>query len=180
MLWLFLHLTRKPRHLRSAHGGISSLMVISSACTAIEGLTLNPSWLKNCEIAGIQKVRTTPYHSRENSVKRFNRTFLNMLGTLETKSKTHWQEVVKPLLRTCNWTRNDMTGARTTTQTPSWPCFRTTIGGQTWYIMLSVCTDFEISSQANLQDSNRENGRPKQDQPRHTCDSFRVETRPRV
>lgn len=63
-----------------------------------------------CEIAGVQKVRTTPYHPRGNPVERFNRTLLNMLGTLETKQKSCWKEFVKPLVHAYNCTRNDTTG----------------------------------------------------------------------
>lgn len=63
-----------------------------------------------CSIAGIQKVRTTPYHPRGNPVERFNRTLLQMLGTLENKDKSHWREFVKPLVHAYNCTRNDVTG----------------------------------------------------------------------
>lgn len=63
-----------------------------------------------CRIAGIQKVRTTPYHPRGNPVERFNRTLLQMLGTLENKDKSHWREFVKPLVHAYNCTRNDVTG----------------------------------------------------------------------
>ncbi len=63
-----------------------------------------------CRIAGIRKVRTTPYHPRGNPVERFNRTLLQMLGTLENKAKAHWKEYVKPLVHVYNCTRNYVTG----------------------------------------------------------------------
>ena len=63
-----------------------------------------------CALAGIRKVRTSPYHPRGNPVERYNRTLLSMLGTLKTKEKTQWRDHVKPLTHAYNCTRSDVTG----------------------------------------------------------------------
>lgn len=45
-----------------------------------------------CEFIGTQKIRITPYHTRGNPVERFNRTLLNMSGTLQNHKKSHWHD----------------------------------------------------------------------------------------
>ena len=64
-----------------------------------------------CEIAGIQKSRTTPYHPMGNGqVERFNQTLLKMLGTLEEYQKSDWKAHVPTLVHAYNATIHDSTG----------------------------------------------------------------------
>lgn len=63
-----------------------------------------------CQVAGIHKVRTTPYHAMGNPQGRFNRTLLDMLGTLQNQDKSSWRDHVRSLVHVYNCTRNKVTG----------------------------------------------------------------------
>ena len=64
-----------------------------------------------CKIAGIDKSRTTSYHSIGNGcTERFNKTLLNMLGTLELDKKKDWKRYLAPLVHAYNSTIHDTTG----------------------------------------------------------------------
>lgn len=52
-----------------------------------------------CRLANIEKSRTTPYHPQGNpQTERFNRTLLDMMGTLEEDKKNAWPDFVAPLV----------------------------------------------------------------------------------
>lgn len=64
-----------------------------------------------CDLYNIRKSRTTPYHPMGNGMpERFNRTLLDMLGTLEPDKKKHWKKCVNPLVHAYNSTRHESTG----------------------------------------------------------------------
>lgn len=77
----------------------------------IRAVTFESSVIKDlCQLLGIKKTRTTPYHPRGNPVEWFNRTLLEMLGTLSEENKLRWKEFVQPLVHSYNCTKNDITG----------------------------------------------------------------------
>ena len=64
-----------------------------------------------CDLAGVKKVRTSPYHPQTNGqCERFNGTLINMLGTLDPKEKVDWKTKVSTLVHAYNCTRNTATG----------------------------------------------------------------------
>ena len=55
------------------------------------------------EEAKIRKIRTTPYHPEGNAqCERFNRTLLNILGTMPSNAKKEWQEWVSSMTHAYN------------------------------------------------------------------------------
>ena len=64
-----------------------------------------------CELYGVQKLRTSPYHAQTNGqVKRMNQTIIHIIGKLEEDRKACWSEHLPELLLAYNATRSAMTG----------------------------------------------------------------------
>ena len=64
-----------------------------------------------CELYGVQKLRTSPYHAQTNSqVERMNQMIIHMIGKLEEDRKACWSEHLPELLVAYNAIRSTVTG----------------------------------------------------------------------
>ena len=64
-----------------------------------------------CELYGVQKLRTSPYHAQTNGqVERMNQTIIHMIGKLEQDKKAHWSEHLLEMLSAYNGTRSAVAG----------------------------------------------------------------------
>ena len=64
-----------------------------------------------CELYGVQKLRTSPYHAQTNGqVERMNQTIIRMIGKLEEEKKACWSEHLPEQLMAYNTTHSAVTG----------------------------------------------------------------------
>ena len=64
-----------------------------------------------CELYGVQKLRTLPYHAQTNGqVERMNQTIIRMIHKLEQDKKACWSEHLPEMLSAYNGTRLAVTG----------------------------------------------------------------------
>ena len=64
-----------------------------------------------CELYGVQKLRTSPYHAQTNGqVERMNQMIIHMIGKLEEDRKACWSEHLPELLMAYNATCSAVTG----------------------------------------------------------------------
>ena len=76
-----------------------------------QGANFESALIKDlCELGGTIKTHTSPYHAMGNgATERFNRTLLDMLGTLPEEKKADWKSYVAPLVHGYNCTRHEST-----------------------------------------------------------------------
>ena len=77
-----------------------------------QGKTFTGHLISNlCELYGVQKLRTSPYHAQTNGqVERMNQTIIRMIGKLEEDKKARWSEHLPEMLSAYNGTRSAVTG----------------------------------------------------------------------
>ena len=77
-----------------------------------QGKNFESSLIKElCELAGVHKLRNTPYHPETNrQCEYFNGTLINMIGTLPIHAKKNWQEWVSTLISAYNSTVSSAIG----------------------------------------------------------------------
>ena len=64
-----------------------------------------------CGIMGMEKTRTTAFHPQSNGIaERFNKTLLEMLGTLPAEKKKMWKDHISTVVFAYNCTRHETTG----------------------------------------------------------------------
>ena len=64
-----------------------------------------------CELYGVQKLRTLPYHAQTNGqVERMNQTIIRMIGKLEEDKKARWSKHLTEMLSAYNGTHSAVTG----------------------------------------------------------------------
>ena len=64
-----------------------------------------------CELYGIQKLRTSPYHAQTNGqVERMNQMIIRMIGKLQQDKKARWSEHLPEMLAAYNGTCSAVTG----------------------------------------------------------------------
>ena len=64
-----------------------------------------------CELMGVWKIWTSPYHPQTNGqCERFNSTLINMLGTLPREKKSEWKNHIGTLVHAYNYTQHSAMG----------------------------------------------------------------------
>ena len=98
-----------PLRLRSGYFGLfgAPAYLVSDQGKAFTGHLIT----NLCELYGVQKLRTSPYHAQTNGqVERMNQTIIHMVGKLEQDKKARWSKHLPEKLSAYNGTRSTVTG----------------------------------------------------------------------
>ena len=88
------------------HYGFPTKIISDQGCNFESELIANL-----CQVAGVQKLRTSPYHPQTNGqCEWFDSTLLNMLDTLTPEQKKDWEIYVSAMVHAYNCTKNTATG----------------------------------------------------------------------
>ena len=88
------------------HYGFPTKIISDQGCNFERELSA-----KLCQVAGVQKLKTSSYHPQTNRhCEQFNSTLLNMLGTLTPEWKKNWKTYVPAMVHAFNCTMNVATG----------------------------------------------------------------------
>ncbi len=104
-----------PKGSNSSQGLVEEFLLpvwVPARLHADQGRNFESAIVKElCKCTGITKTHTTPYHPQGNgTTERFNRTLMNMLGTLEPHLKPQWHEYVDAMTHAYNCLQHDSTG----------------------------------------------------------------------
>ena len=98
-----------PRLLRNGYFGLfgAPAYLVSDQGKAFMGHLIT----NLCELYGVQKLRTSPYHAQNNGqVEQMNQTIIRMIGKLEQDKKARWSEHLPEMLSAYNGTHSGVTG----------------------------------------------------------------------
>ena len=109
LMLLKIRLHELPPRLRNGYFGLfgAPAYLVSDQGKAFTGHLIT----NLCELYGMQKLRTSPYHAQTNGqVERMNQTIICMIGKLEQNKKARWSKHLPEMLSAYNGTHSAVTG----------------------------------------------------------------------
>ena len=96
---------------KTLRSGYFGLFGIPAYLVTDQGKAFTGQITNLCELYGVQKLRTSPYHTQTNGqVEWMNQTIIHMIGKLEQDKKAHWSKHLPGMLTAYNGTHSAVTG----------------------------------------------------------------------
>ena len=96
---------------KTLRSGYFGLFGIPAYLVSDQGKAFTDQITNLCELYGVQKLRTSPYHTQTNGqVEWMNQTIIHMIGKLEQDKKAHWSKHLPGMLTAYNGTLSMVTG----------------------------------------------------------------------